>query len=188
MTLPQNIIFPMPPLSSLNGNESLNRYFREFIFTLQRMYEDIVQNVNGDIRSDTLDPTNRWIPLIKDTTDNTTTFNYDHQTGFVLRQGLITDVWFDVQWISVKNGTILGNMYLELPYKVIVTNDMPFVGVLQPSIFAYTGGTESVINAISNTYRGEIWNSGSGFTTANQISVGAGQLIGHIRYIGVSDE
>lgn len=79
-------------------------------------------------------------------------------------------------------------MYLELPYKVAVTTEKPFVGLLQPSVFTFTGGTECVINAISDTYRGEIWNTGSAFTTANQGSVAAGHLIGHIRYIGQQDE
>lgn len=187
MTLDSSILLPLhSDFINSSDPKDLEKYLRELVFTLQTMYEDLAQGINGDIRSDFLSGGQQWTPILKDGTLSTTTFNYDHQVGWVLRRGLIVDVWFDIQWNS-NNGLINGNMYVELPYRVALTNQKPFVGVVQPSTFAYTGGTECVINAISNTYRGEIWNCGSGFPTANQISVAAGQLIGHIRYIGQSD-
>tara|TARA_R110002126_G_scaffold77229_5_gene192677 strand:- start:3489 stop:4058 length:570 start_codon:yes stop_codon:yes gene_type:complete len=188
MTLPETIVFPLHSERILTGDpKDLDKYLRELVFSLQSMYEDLAQGINGDVRADFSEPNRKWTPLLKDTANSGTTFTYDHQVGWVKRIGTLVDVWFDIKW-TVNSGDITGNMFIELPYKVAVTNQKPFVGLLQPSIFAYTGGTECVINAISDTYRLEVWNCGSGFTTANQASVAAGQLIGHIRYIGQQDE
>lgn len=188
MTVETSIILPLHTDKIRSQRpEDLESYFRELIFTLTRMYERLAQGINGDIRASFLEPDRNWTPIIKDTANSGTTFTYDHQVGWVYRKGLLVDVWFDVEW-TANTGAITGNMYLELPYKVAVTTEKPFVGLLQPSVFTFTGGTECVINAISDTYRGEIWNTGSAFTTANQGSVAAGHLIGHIRYIGQQDE
>ena len=179
MTIPTNIILPLP------NTEDLNVYLRELNYTLQTMYEQLAQGINGDIRADYGKGRELWTPVLKGTSTEGT-FTYDHQAGWVLRQGIINDVWFDVSWSSA--GTAAGNLYVELPYKVALSNQKPFVGVVQSSVLAYTGGTGIVINGISNTYRGEFWNVGSGFTTANQAVAASGQLIGHLRYIGKGDE
>ena len=177
MTLPTNIIFPIHTQRILSGEpEELNRYIQELIFTLQRMYEDIVESVNGDFQL--------FTPNLFGTT-SAGAGTYTHQEGWYLRQGLMTDIWFDILW-TAHTGT--GNLYLELPFEVIDSNQMPFVGVLQPSSIAYTGGTELVINAIPDTFRGEIWFTGNGVATGNQLVTATGRLIGHIRYIGVEDE
>lgn len=186
MTVPTNIIFPVHDEYLLSGNpEDLQRYLRELTFKLQRMYEQLAQGINGDIRTDFLQGRQLWTPVLKGSSV-AGTFTYTHQAGWVLRQGIIVDVWFDVEWSA--SGTAAGNLYVELPYKVAVSNEKPFVGVVQSSTLAYTGGTGIVINGIQNTYRGEFWNVGSGFATANQAVVGTGQLIGHLRYIGQQDE
>lgn len=186
MTLPSNIIFPFhDDFMNTNNPEDLRAYLKELTFSLQRMYEQLAQGVNGDIRADFGTERQQWTPVLKGTS-TAGTFTYTHQAGWALRQGLIVDVWFDVLWSSA--GSAAGNLYVELPYKVAVSNQKPFVGVVQSSSLTYTGGTGIVINGIQNTYRGEFWNVGSGFATANQAVVGAGQLIGHLRYIGQNDE
>ena len=84
-----------------------------------------------------------------------------------------------------------GNLYVDLPYKVAkvsTASTMPFVGIIQPSSITYTGGTEMVINAIPDTFRGELWNTGSAFPTANQTISATGRLIGHLRYLGTTLE
>jgi len=188
MTLPTNIILPLRTDMVRSGNaEDLDKYMRELVFSLQRMYEQLSQGVNGDIRANFLEPDRRWTPVLKDTANSGTTFTYDHQIGWVHRQGIFVDVWADVKW-TANSGAITGNMFLELPYKVAVTDQKPFVGVVQPSIFTFTGGTACVVNAIDDTYRAEIWNTGDAFTTANQGSVAAGHLIMHIKYIGQNEE
>lgn len=188
MTIPSNIIFPLHSEMIKSGDPlALDKYMRELIFSLQRMYEEIAQGINGDIRADFSESNRQWTPLVKDTSNPNTTFTYNHQIGWVYRQGIFVDVWFDVSW-TINSGAITGNLFVELPYKVAVTSQKPFIGIVQPSGITYTGGTECVINAIDDTYRGEIWNCGSGFTTANQSSVASGQLIGHIRYLGQQNE
>lgn len=178
MTLPINIKFP-----PVQQSENLNKYLEELTISLEEMYEDLAQTINGDIFANAFIGSENWTPVLKDSANAATTFTYDHQIGWCLRQGLITDCWFDVKW-TANSGAITGNMFVELPYKVALTDEKPFIGICQPSIFAFTGGTACVLNAISDTYRCEVWNTGDGFTTANQGSVAAGQLIGHIRYIG----
>ena len=149
------------------------------------MYEQLAQGINGDIRADFGKGRQLWTPILKGT-GTAGTFTYNHQAGWTLRRGLITDVWGDVSWSSA--GTAAGNLFVELPYKVALSNQKPFVGVVQSSVFTYTGGTGIVINGISDTYRGELWNTGSGFTTANQSVVSSGQIIFNIRYIGQAEE
>lgn len=179
MTLPSNIILPLP------NTEDLNTYFRELNYTLQRMYEDLSQGVNGDIQTDTNPDRASWTPILKGTT-NAGSFTYTNRSGWTLRQGLVTDCWGDVTWSA--SGGATGNLYVELPYEVALSNQKPFVGTVQSSAITYTGGTGIVINGIPDTFRGEFWNVGSGFTTARQAVVGSGQLIFHIRYIGKSEE
>lgn len=186
MTIPTNIIFPFHSEHILTGNpQDLERYLKELNFSLQQMYEQLAQGINGDIRADYGTGSQNWTPTLNGSS-TPGTFTYTNQAGWVLRQGIMTDVWFDITWSSA--GAAAGNLYVELPYKVALSNQKPFVGVVQPSGITYTGGTEMVINGISNTYRGELWNTGSGFTTANQSVVASGQLIGHLRYIGQQDE
>lgn len=185
MSIPTNWIFPLHADKILSEKGELQeQHWRDFLFTLQRMYEQVAQGVNGTIRADTLPGNQNWTPTLQGGTPGT--FTYNHQVGWVLRRGIIVDVWFDVSWSAA--GTAAGNLYLELPYIVSKSLQKPFVGVVQSSTLAYTGGTGIVINAIPNTYRGEFWNVGSGFATANQAVVAAGQLIGHIRYIGQGNE
>lgn len=185
MTIPSSINLPLRPETVFNDFESVNNYLRELTIALQEMYEEIANNVNGQFQSDSFVQREQWTPTLAGTTTSGS-FVYGNQVGWSLRQGIMTDVWFDVSWTSA--GGAAGNLYLELPYLVAVSDGKPFVGVCQSSALTYTGGTGIVVNGIPNTYRAEFWNVGSGFTTANQAVVASGQLLGHIRYIGVENE
>ncbi len=182
MTLPGYQLLPFP--KDFEDYDSVALYLRALLIALETRDDQVTEAVNGNIRASVLSGTLNWTPVLKGTV-TPGTFTYTKQTGYVLRQGLMTDVWADIEWSSA--GTAAGNLYLELPYKVALVENMPFVGLVQPSVFAYTGGTEVVINAISDTYRGELWNTGTGFTTARQAVVGAGRIIVHLRYIGTSN-
>lgn len=185
MTIPPNWPFALNTERILSENrKDMEVHWREFVVSLNRMYETVAQATNGTFRTAGLDEGRAWIPVLNGATPGT--FTYSQQYGWIYRQGLLVDCWFDVAWTAV--GTAAGNLYLELPYKVAITSGMPFVGVVQSSAITYTGGTGIVVNAISNTYRAEFWNVGSGFTTANQAVVGSGRLIGHVRYIGQQNE
>ena len=188
MTLPTSIIFPSNPgrISSEDPAES-KEYMRELISTLTKMYEDLAENANGSIRGSQLANTVKWSPVLKDKTNTSTTFTYDHAVGWVFRQGLMVEVWFDIQW-TAASGTTGGAVYVELPYTVATTSDMPFIGLIQASDIAYTAGTSLVISGVSNTLRGEIWTSGNGSTSVPQTSLATGQLIGHFRYLGKQNE
>lgn len=176
MTLPTNIILPEP-----NSDAKDINWMKEMVYTLQDMYEDLAQGINGDIR--------QFTPTISGT-GTAGAGTYDHQIGWYLRQGIMVDIWFDVKW-SAHTGTT--NVFLDLPYKVFNTRgsgetNKPFVGILQPDSVTFATGTAAVINAIPDTLRGEIWEYGSGIASANVAIAGTGQLTGSIRYIGTEFE
>lgn len=184
MTLPSNIIFPLR--SDFTDLNDIDSYLRDLTFELQRMYENLAQGVNGDIKSSAYTQRNQWIPTLKGTT-TAGTFTYTHQIGWALRQGIIVDTWFDIEWTA--SGAAAGNLFIELPYEVANSDEKPFSNALQTSTIAYGAGkTVLSINAIPNTFRGEIWSSGSAVATANVGVAAAGQLIGYVRYIGKGNE
>lgn len=186
MTVPETWDFPLQTEKLLGLEaEQRDRQFREFVSDLVRMYDVLADGINGNIRS-YADPTPlTWTPTLNGSTAGT--FTYNHQVGWIWRAGLFVELWFDVSW-SAKDGTVAGDLYLELPYEVATSDQKPFVGVVQPSSVTYTGGADLVINAIPDTYRGEFWYTGTGVATAKQQVVASGQLIGHIRYIGKQNE
>ena len=188
MTLPSTITFPLR--GDFEDFEDVDRYLHDLTFELQRMYEQLSQGVNGTVRSDTALQRSNWTPTLFGTTV-AGTFTYNHQIGWVQRTGNITDIWFDVSWSA--SGAAAGNLFLELPYKVANSAQKPFSSALQTSLISYGGGrTVLSINAIPNTFRGEMWASGSGVTTINVPAAPGqqtgGQLIGHLRYMGVLNE
>lgn len=183
MTLPTDIILPQTKdYKDMEGNDAL---LNDLIFDLQNMYEQLANGINGTIRNYADVDSSQWVPTIDGTTGAGAT-TYMNQIGWVFRQGIITEVWFDIKWSAT---TATGNLFVDLPYIVTKSNQKPFVGVLQTATIAYgVGQTVLTCNAIPSTYRLEIWSSGSGNATANIAVAAAGQLIGHCRYIGVSDE
>jgi len=172
LTLPTSIILPQ-----YRGSEDVAqvvKYQKELVYSLQRMYENVVQNVNGDIR--------QFTPQVFGAT-TAGAGTYSSQVGWYLRQGIMVDLWFDVTWTAHTGN---GNLYLQLPYKTFnaSTTAIPFVGVLQPDSVTFATGTAAVINAFPDSFRGDIWSYGSGIPSANVALAGTGQLRGHIRYVG----
>jgi len=189
MTLPTNIIYPLD-LSAVESNNPADTsdYIRSLVDELQRSYSLLARAINGSLKADYDVDQGSWIPELKGST-TAGTFTYTHQVGYSFRQGIMTEIWFDIAWSSA--GSAAGNLILKLPYQVAMvstSSTWPFVGVVQPSGITFTGGTDIVINAMPNTFNGEFWNIGDGFTSANQAVVGNGRLIGHIRYIGQQNE
>ena len=181
MTLPTTINLPLRV--DYSSFEDINRYLADFTYEIQSMYEQLAQGVNGDIKANVYTQKENWTPTLKGT-GVAGSFTYANQIGWVLRRGLHVTVWFDVRW--TVSGAAAGNLYLELPYKVANSAQKPFSNTIQPSSLAYGAGVSTLhINAISNTFRGEIWTSGSGIATANFAVAGSGQLIGSLSYMGV---
>ncbi len=188
MTLPTTTILPLHSEKIKEGGDQLDAYMRELVFSLQSQYEELAVAINGSTKRSVDEGNVKWEPIVVDSLGGIT-FTYNHKIGTVLRQGLMVDIFFDVKWSGVDTGTITsGKMEIELPYKVAVSSQKPFVGVVQPSIFTFTAGTECVINAEPDSYKLEVWNTGDAFTTAQQGSVSAGHLIGNIRYVGQAIE
>lgn len=189
MSLPSELYIPFKRGAITSDDVgAADAYFQDVIGILQAGYGDLASSINGLMRTDAGAQDTLWTPVLADTLAAGTTFTYaaNGQVGWVLRRGLMVDVFFNLVW-TAASAALAGNMYVKLPYKVAVTNGKPFVGVVQTSTFAYTGGSYCVINGISNSVRGEVWNCGSAFTTANQQSKTTGTLCGHLRYIGQAD-
>jgi hypothetical protein len=177
--IPETIILPTLP-DKVMDPKVFERYQKETIYTLQRMYEEIAGGVNGLLRSNDSVGQEAWIPTVSGTSSaGTGTYAADKQIGWVQRQGIFVDVWFDVTW-QAHTGT--GNLYLDLPYEVVTSKEKPFVGVIQVNNLTFTG-SYCVINAIPDTRRGEIWVcSGSG--SSNVAMDTSANIQGHIRYVG----
>ena len=131
MTTPSDFNLPVRPINS--DPEELKNYLTDLTFALERSLETLANGINGQFRSDVLLEKEQYTPILQGSTAGT--FTYVHQTAWVLRKGLVVDLWFDVQWSA---STAAGNLYLILPYQVARTNNLPFVGVVQPSNVAYT--------------------------------------------------
>ena len=184
MTLPTTNVYPL--VTTFRSADDINKYLRDLVFALEDRDDQIADAINGEIRGNAFVQRENWTPTLKGAT-TPGSFTYTQQVGWVFRQGLFTDVWFDIIWTN--SGAAAGNLYVELPYRVALSNGKPFVGTLQTSTINYGAGQSVLtINAIPNTYRGEVWSSGSTTATANIAVAAAGQLIGHVRYIGVADE
>jgi hypothetical protein len=181
LTVPIDLDLPIRPLTE--NPEELSKYITDLTYTLERSYQRTAEGINGYIKTEFAQQDERFTPTLNGSTSGT--FTYVHQNGWVFKQGLIVDFWFDVQWSAT---TAAGNLQINLPYIVANTANLPFVGVVQPSAIAYTGGTEMVVNANSNSYIATFYNTGSGFTTAPQSVTASGRVIGHLRYISQQDE
>jgi len=182
MSLPSSIILPLRV--NYTDQNDIDRYLTDLVHELEGMYGNIADNINGFIRNDGETDQSQWTPTLGGTT-TAGTFTYTNQTGWSIRQGIFTELFFDITWSTT---TATGNLYVELPYKVVNSEGMPFVGVLQPSSIGFGGGVNLVINGIPNTYRGEIWSIGTGAATANLAVQASGRLIGQLKYIGLADE
>ena len=180
MTLPITTTLPIHSEKIIEGGKNLDKYMKELIFTLQKQYEEVAQAVNGTIRSDSEQGGKKYTPELDGSI--TGTFTYVHQVGWVLRRGLFVDVWGDISWNGV--GTAAGDLFVKLPYKVAVSSEMPFVGVVQDSSITYTAGTSLVMNCQPDTYNGEIFYVGNGVASSNQSVVASGRIIFHCRYLG----
>ena len=147
MTLPTDIILPLP--RDYKNEDNPDKYTQDLVFELQNMYEQIANNVNGFIRNNADVDSSQWIPTISGTTGAGST-TYTNQIGWVLRQGIMVDVWGDLSWSAT---TASGNLFIDLPYIVTKSSEIPFVGCVQTSSFTYTAGDNCAINAIPSTYR-----------------------------------
>lgn len=183
MTLLSNIDLPLR--RDYPDPEDQDRYLDDLVDELQKMYEKTAENVNGSIRNYADVDQTKWTPEIA--TDGVNgTIVYKWQYGWVLRQGIITDVWMDVAWSSI--GTSTGRLYVNLPYRVTLGGNLEFPGVCQMSDFNFGPYSYYCLNARPNTYRCELWGCSSLSSTVWESIQGNGQIIGHIRYIGVEDE
>lgn len=181
MTIPNEFNLPIRPLG--DNPKELENYITDLSNTLEDALTTLADGINGQFKTDTLSQKEQYIPTLDGSTSGN--FTYVHQNGWVLRKGLLVDLWFDIQWSAT---TASGNLFLNLPYEVAMTANLPFVGFVQPSNVAFTVGTDIVINALTETYRGYFYNTGNGIPTANQLVVASGRLIGYIRYIGKQNE
>jgi len=181
LSLPINIF--LPKIETSEDSET-NIFINELTTELEDVYEEVAEHVNGDIRNYADSDGFKWEPTLNGSTPGT--FTYTQQIGWSIRQGIFTHIFFDITWSAT---TAAGNLYLNLPYKVIQSAGQPFVSCIQSSSIAFGAGNSGLtINAIPDTYRGEIWTFGSGTPAANLAAPATGQISGHMFYIGLEYE
>lgn len=175
MTLPTDIILPLRPEQIKAGGDQLELYMRDLVTSLTTMYQDIVQNADGNLRP--------WTPTVYGlTTAGVGTYTY--QNGWQLRAGLMTDLWFDIAW-TAHTGT--GNLAVLLPYKAAKSSNQPWVGVIESKSASNAfgaGKTYLVWQAEQDTTQGTVIACGTGVVSAQIALNAAGSFSGHIRYVG----
>ncbi len=182
MTLPTSNILPLHSGKIRAGGAGLERYFRDLVFTLQDQYQQIAFAVNGEIRNNAEQGNQQYIPTISGTT-TAGEGTYTRQIGWVLRQGLLTDVWFDISW-SAHTGT--GSLSVDMPYLSALGSGNPFIGTMNTQTITFSGYVVGVMLTDSRTMT--LIDSISGATDANIAMLGAASLRGHIRYVGQAIE
>lgn len=184
MTLPIN--YKLPEINEATSPEQMTSYLQDLTFELQNMYEKTAQNVNGVFRNNSDVDGSEYIPtLVGSTSDGT--FTYSRQAAYVLRQGLMTDVWFDIIWSAQVGAT--GQLRLVLPYKITRHGGLFFTGTCFTNQATFpAGATGLVLLGVTDTYQASIQAYGSGIDTSAINVYGSGRVGGYIRYIGVEDE
>ena len=190
MTIPDIIIFPEYPPDGIADPSGAVNHNQAMVRALTRSYEDIANGINGSLKNSIQGADKPFIPTVSGTTvaagASVTYSGGGHQFGWVLRQGIYVDVWYDVSWTAAVGHT--GTLYVDLPYQVATQTsstptEKPFVGSVQCSNITFTG-SYCVCNAIPDSRRCEIWTVGSGIATAGVAFDTVGQVIGHVRYVG----
>lgn len=106
---------------------------------------------------------------------------YSIQRGIYILQGLMVDVYFDIQW-SAHTGT--GNLYIELPH-VSQFTDISYPGTVLNITggLNYTAGyTESKLRVGSNSRKCFVLEDGDAVATQSLAVMAAARIIGHARY------
>lgn len=184
MTLPITTILPTVP--DFKDLEEVKKYLHDLNFELQNTYEKSTQNVNGFFRNNFDVDGSQYIPTLEGST-TAGSFDYQRQGSYVLRQGLMTDVWFDVIWTS--SGAAAGQLLLILPYKLTLNTVVRFVGTCYTNDAVFPGGRTGVfILGVMGTYQASFQVYGSAQKKVALDVYGSGRVSGHLRYIGVEDE
>jgi len=185
MTLPIN--YKLPELNKDQSPEQTTSYLQDLTYELQNMYEKTAQNVNGVFRNSLDVDGSEYIPTLAGST-NAGSYTYNRQGSYVLRQGLMTDVWFDVGWTA--SGGASGQLRLNLPYRQAKQGQIFFVGTCFMNQAPFpVGATQAVILGVTGTFQASFQAFGSGTdTSAISAYSGRGRVGGHLRYIGVEDE
>jgi len=184
MTLPIN--YKLPELNEAKDPAQLTSYLQDLNFELQNMYQQTVQNVNGVFRNHLDVDGSEYVPTLAGST-TAGSFTYTRQGAYVLRQGLMTDVWFEVRWSS--SGGAAGQLRLNLPYRQTSISDLFFVGTCYMNQAPFpAGATQAVVLSVTGSYQASFQAFGSGIDTSAINVYGSGAVGGHLRYIGVEDE
>lgn len=187
MTLPPDLNLPLH-IDRFNSDNKRERelYIRELVRALEKSYQEIAENVNGYYGNSFLEGAQEYTPVVTGTTGTNGAETYSIQEGWYFRQGLMVDVWVDLEFTG-HTGT--GDTQISLPYTSAVTTNAPFQGIMIAGTIAYTANyTQISWNVGSDSLVADVLESGSGQTTQNLPLAAAGKFQGHLRYIGQRDE
>lgn len=175
-----------PITSSINSPQPTNPSFSELKDNAYNSSKNTSNSVNCNIKSSYYVGKEKWTPVLSGTT-TAGSFTYNRQIGWVSREGLVVDVWADMIWTS--SGTAAGRLAIDLPYKVAKSGVWPFMGAVQTSTFGYGAGNTCLSILVEpDTFKGYFWGYGPSVVSTQLAVPAAGQIIFHIRYLGVQSE
>lgn len=175
MTLQTEIDLPLPRDIKQGNPEDIQKYLKDLIDRLEDMYGDLAQNINGSIR--------QWTPTVYGVS-TAGAGTYTRQVGWLRRAGIVTELWFDIEW-SAHTGT--GDLAVLVPYQAAASEGSPWIGVIESTSAsnAFTAGyTYLTWRCEPDTTQGTIIENGDSVASQPFTIANAGGFSGYIQYLG----
>lgn len=185
MTLPENLILPYHLQQIKAGNiEDTTSNMKDLVKEIEKMYFDIVQRVNGQLKTSEDVTQANWTPEIYGAS-NAGTINHTTQDGVLLLKNNVLDVWFKIAWTTIGSGA--GTLRIKIPYTIRDTNTQFWYGPLATNLTLSSGYTYALTSASNGNNYLQLIQCGSGVNIQN-ISIQANsQIRGHVRCLIEND-
>jgi len=185
MTIPDRSNLPYYSEQISSGGKDLAEYVRELVSALNTQYNGIYQTISGSVSDDLGVGGWQYIPtVIGSTTEGVGTYVADHQTSYVMWQGIFVDAYIDIGW-TAHTGT--GDLIIEMPYQCVTYDNYPFIGTVMSENLIFSGYLCGVMEPGTRNLSIVDVQSGGAFAPV-AVSNFATTLRIHIRYPGVEVE
>lgn len=188
MTLPENLILPFHLQQIRSGNpDDMARYMQDMVNELERMYRDLAENVNGQIKSSDASVYQNWTPVLEgSSTPGSFTWASGYPSGLLKYKGNELDIWFNLRWTGTS-GSPAGDLRLITPYTFRETDQASWVGVVESNLTLSSGYSWVTCEAVPNNNYINFKENGSGVNIQNLSVASTGQLKGHVRCLIAND-
>jgi len=185
VTIPDKSHLPYYDDKIASGGKDLSGYMRELVGALNDQYNGLFQTVTGSISDDLGISGWQYTPIaVGSTAEGSGTYVAEHQTSYVMRQGIFVDAYVDIAW-TAHTGT--GNLVIEMPYQCVAYDNYPFIGTVMSENLVFNGYLCGVMEPGTRNMSVVDVQSGGAFAPV-AVSNFATTLRIHIRYPGVEVE